>query len=222
MQKEESTRRSRRSRDIDEKIVHSCNELIQVRTESARLRAQQQTEYRKALQLYQQKQKQWQDSSKAPSNTKKTSSQQHDISIHQAEVLAVFTEDEEKDSLPPFLVTQLSNLCYHVHKMALLETFAQTTVHEEYRTKSIWWIHEYWEELEKETNQINDEKEKAMSELSKIKQQHKSKLAQLQRSYQQKKKDILESYLGLMLGKCNNNDLSVLDEAGKGMSTIAL
>jgi hypothetical protein len=172
-----------RTDEIDVYIVKLCNELIAEQTSSAKLRAEQQTESRKVVKYYRLAHEEWQVRSKPP---KKNAT---NTTLHQTEVSQVFFKEIEK-SRSPFLVSQLSQLCYHMHLMILLETAVQKTIHEDYRA-IVNWIHESWEDMDVETKGINEEAKTVRMEIQELRNQQAKRMKELEDRHTQERQELL-------------------------------
>jgi hypothetical protein len=158
--------------------------LIAEQTSSAKLRAEQQTESRKVIKNYELAHEEWQVRTKPP---KKNAI---DATLHQLEISQVFFKEIEK-SRSPFLVSQLSQLCYHMHLMILLETAVQKTIHEDYRS-IVNWIHESWEDMDKEIKGINEEAETVRMEIRELRKQQAKTMKELEDRHKQERQELLE------------------------------
>jgi hypothetical protein len=164
--------------DLDEKIIKACNDLIAEQRNSAKLSAQQQTEQRMLSKTYQQVRKTWEDQMKPKKNT-------IDTTIHKDHVSKVF----EGETLSPFLLSRLSQLCYHVHLMTRMETTVHC-IHDDYRV-IVNWIHESWEEMENESNGMKEETAKVEKEIKELQEEQVLQIKELQEKYKEERQEIL-------------------------------
>ena len=142
---------SKYRKDMDERIVNACNELIQLQANGAKQRATRDNELREVIRCLDQVTKQWDEKIKPQKIM--------DHRYSQA-VLSVFGEGNENDddgnqdrkSMSPFLVQRLSQLCYHIHLMTTIEEMVKR-IHQD-NVVVINWLHERWESMERESNEM--------------------------------------------------------------------
>lgn len=182
------------TQQLDDKIVKACNELILTQTSTTKKQVEYQTEYKRMVQKYSELQYVW--NNKVKSKKKLSDS----MSYHQSAVKKVFSSssssssdtrktgrggnDNESDgngnndTLSPFLVQQLTMLCYHVHLMTRLETSVQM-VHEDYRV-IVNWFHETIEKEDNDTKSFERQLEMNKIQKERVNEVHSLKMIQLQ------------------------------------------
>lgn len=140
-------------KDLDESIVNACNELIELKTNSAKQPSQQDKECRTTAWKLEETRLQFGQALKIKSSPRE---------IYQQIVIEVFPQEEEY--LSPFLLSRLSQLCYQIHLMTRAEEFVKTT-HQD-NIVIVNWLHEVWESMEHlsiemkiQIKQANDELE---------------------------------------------------------------
>jgi hypothetical protein len=178
-------------RDVDNSIIQGCNDLIAEQTYSAKLRAEQQTELRKVLQVYQNTHGKWQEQLKpSKGGSSKTKEEKEITALCEEQVSQAFSSDPERNiKMSPYLLGQLSQLCYHIHLMTRLEGCAAHTIHEDYRV-IVNWIHESWEEMETESRGMKDEVETVQLEIKTLRRQQRERIRALQEQHEEEKRKL--------------------------------
>jgi hypothetical protein len=211
---------------IDLKTIQVCNDLMETKIKTTQLSVERETEYRHAIQEYNSIHRLFQESCKPSSNNIKKVS----LDFHTKGVASVFLNDYVDDNhqhqqqtspsspsisittpMSPFLLSQTSQLCYHVHLMTLVESIVPK-IHEDYR-QVVNWIHEYWEELDRETQQFKQKIIHSMNEQKQQRHRHKIQGIQIQQNYQKEKililKDRISTLQQLMVEERLLEDLDI-------------
>jgi hypothetical protein len=154
------------------KIVESCNELIQLKIQGVKKRAEYDTESRKTTQEHDEIQRKFRQQcrpKKTPAND----------GIYRESVTESFQDDDVQ--LSPFLRSHLAKLCYHIHLLTTSEVFVDRIRQD--NMIIINWLHVAWEKMEKEQMEMKDEINKlkgtiqAMEESQKQKEAEKEEIA---------------------------------------------
>jgi hypothetical protein len=164
---------------LDEQIIKACNDLIAAQRNSAKFQAEQQTEIRMISKTYQQVRKKWEGQMKPKKN-------KLDTLRHQEHVSKAF----EGESLSPFLLSRLTQLCYHVHHMTRMEA-SVPSIHEDYRV-IVNWIHESWEEMEQENNGMKEEITKVKRETKELREKQAVQIKELIEKHKKERQELLD------------------------------
>jgi hypothetical protein len=143
-------------KDLDQSIVNACNELIELKTKSAKQWAQQDQERRNTTRKLEESRLQFGQALKPKSFPRE---------LHQQVLIEVFPQEEE--SFSPFLLSRLSQLCYHIHLMTRAEEFVKT-IHQD-NLVIVNWLHEVWESMEQESTEMKVQIKQANNELETVK-----------------------------------------------------
>lgn len=141
---------------MDQSIVNACNELIALKINSAKQRTQQDQERRNTTRKLEETRLQFGQALKPKSSPRE-------------QYLQVLTEvfPQEEEYFSPFLLSRLSQLCYHIHLMTWAEEFVKT-IHQD-NLVIVNWLHEVWESMEQESTEMKLQIKQANDELDTIK-----------------------------------------------------
>ena len=189
---------------------------METKIKTTQLSVEHETEYRHVIQEYNSIHTLFQESCKPASSNIKNAS----LDLHTKGVASVFMDDDDDDnpnakqqqeqpssplssisttttaSMSPFLLSQMSQLCYHVHLMTLLESIVPK-IHEDYR-QVVNWIHEYWEELDQETLGLKQKIKYTINQQKQQRHRHIIQDVQLQQNYQKEKILVLKDRISTL------------------------